>query len=194
MVHQRQHQHRYRPHDYPNIHCGMAVLYRFLGSRNFAFQLIWTRLFPYSFFFRHRIEGMFSQAPSPLVHHVNRIPASGTIKKIVYRPGLFLNAGNERASIENERCAALLDLDDGRELAFVQIAGLIARRIICEAKEGDSVKKGERYGLIRFGSRCDIYLPQGVTAQVAVGQRMIGGETVLDNLKSSEPQREASPI
>jgi len=126
--------------------------------------------------------------------HVNRIPASGTIKKLVYRPGLFLNAGNERASIENERCAALLDLDDGRELAFVQIAGLIARRIICEAKEGDCVKKGERYGLIRFGSRMDIYLPQNVTAQVAVGQRMIGGETVLADLKNSIPAREAQPV
>lgn len=126
--------------------------------------------------------------------HVNRIPAAGTIKKIVYRPGLFLNAGSERASIENERCAALLDLTDGRELAFVQIAGLIARRIICDAKEGDSVKAGERYGLIRFGSRMDIYLPKGVTAQVAVGQRAIGGETVLANLTSSESQREALPV
>ena len=126
--------------------------------------------------------------------HVNRIPASGTIKKIVYRPGLFLNAGSERATIENERCSALLDLNDGREMAFVQVAGLIARRIICDAKEGDSVQKGERYGLIRFGSRMDIYLPQGITSQVAVGQRMIGGETVLANLKSLDPQREAVPV
>lgn len=126
--------------------------------------------------------------------HVNRIPASGTIKKIVYRPGLFLNAGNERASIENERCAALLDLTDGRELAFVQIAGLIARRIICDAKEGDSVQKGERYGLIRFGSRMDIYLPKGVSAQVTIGQRAIGGETVLANLNGTEPNREATAI
>ena len=126
--------------------------------------------------------------------HVNRIPASGTIKKIVYRPGLFLNAGNERASIENERCAALLDLTDGRELAFVQIAGLIARRIICDAKEGDSVQKGQRYGLIRFGSRMDIYLPKGVTAQVAIGQRAVGGETVLANLNGTDAAREASPI
>ena len=126
--------------------------------------------------------------------HVNRIPAAGTIKKIVYRPGLFLNAGNERASIENERCAALLDLTDGRELAFVQIAGLIARRIICDAKEGDCVKAGDRYGLIRFGSRMDIYLPKGVTAQVAVGQRAIGGETILADLNGNLTQRDANPV
>lgn len=126
--------------------------------------------------------------------HVNRIPTAGTIKKLVYRPGLFLNAGNERASIENERCAALLDLADGRDLGFVQIAGLIARRIICDAKEGDVVGTGERYGLIRFGSRMDIYLPKGVTAQVAVGQKMIGGESVLADLNNAIPQREAKAI
>ncbi len=126
--------------------------------------------------------------------HVNRIPAAGTIKKIVYRPGLFLNAGNERASIENERCAALLELPDGRELGFVQIAGLIARRIICDAKEGDRVNAGDRYGLIRFGSRMDIYLPKGITSQVAIGQRMIGGETLIADLNGSLPQRDATAI
>ncbi len=126
--------------------------------------------------------------------HVNRIPIAGTIKKLVYRPGLFLNAGNERASIENERCAALLDLADGRDLGFVQIAGLIARRIICEAKEGDVVETGARYGLIRFGSRMDIYLPKGITAQVAIGQRMIGGESILADLNSVTPQREAKAV
>lgn len=127
--------------------------------------------------------------------HVNRVPASGTIKKIVYRPGLFLNAGSERASIENERCAALLDLSDGRELGFVQIAGLIARRIICDAKEGDVVQKGERYGLIRFGSRMDIYLPKGVTAQVAIGQKAVGGETILGDLTATtSTPRDAKPI
>lgn len=126
--------------------------------------------------------------------HVNRIPAAGTIKKIVYRPGLFLNAGSERASIENERCAALLDLKDGRELAFVQIAGLIARRILCDAKEGDVVNAGERYGLIRFGSRMDIYLPKGVAPQVAVGQRMIGGETVLADLNATSAARDIKAL
>lgn len=126
--------------------------------------------------------------------HVNRIPAAGTIKKIVYRPGLFLNAGSERASIENERCAALLDLKDGRELGFVQIAGLIARRILCDAKEGDVVNAGDRYGLIRFGSRMDIYLPKGVAPQVAVGQRMIGGETVLADLNGSSVARDVRAV
>jgi len=126
--------------------------------------------------------------------HVNRVPAAGTIKKIVYRPGLFLNAGNERASIENERCAALLDLKDGRELAFVQIAGLIARRIICDAKEGDSVKSGQRYGLIRFGSRMDIYIPQNVAPLVTVGQRMIGGETILADLQNTGAARESDAV
>lgn len=127
--------------------------------------------------------------------HVNRMPAAGTVKKIVYRPGLFLNAGSERATVENERCAALIDLTDGRELAVVQVAGLIARRIICDAKEGDVVQKGDRYGLIRFGSRMDIYLPQGVTSQVAVGQRAIGGETVLADLRvSTLTAREAIPV
>mgnify|MGYP000473420212 CR=1 FL=1 len=126
--------------------------------------------------------------------HVNRIPAAGTIKKIVYRPGLFLNAGSERASIENERCAALLDLKDGRELGFVQIAGLIARRILCDAKEGDVVNAGDRYGLIRFGSRMDIYLPKGVVPQVAVGQRMIGGETVLADLNGPAVARDVRAV
>ena len=126
--------------------------------------------------------------------HVNRVPSSGTIKKVVYRPGLFLNAGNERASAENERCAILLDTAHGQELAFVQVAGLIARRIICDAKEGDVVSVGERYGLIRFGSRMDIYLPSGVAPQVVVGQRAIGGETVLADLQSQSSARIANPI
>jgi phosphatidylserine decarboxylase len=95
--------------------------------------------------------------------HVNRIPVSGKIKKIVYKPGLFLNAGDDRASMQNERCSALLSLENGADFAFVQIAGLVARRIICDLKEGDDVKTGERYGLIRFGSRMDIYLPKGVS-------------------------------
>ena len=112
----------------------------------------------------------------------------------MYRPGLFLNAGSERASIENERCAALLDLKDGRELGFVQIAGLIARRILCDAKEGDVVNAGDRYGLIRFGSRMDIYLPKGVAPQVAVGQRMIGGETVLADLNGSSVARDVRAV
>lgn len=126
--------------------------------------------------------------------HVNRLPASGIIKKIVYRPGLFLNAGNERASIENERSAVLLELEDKRQIGFVQIAGLIARRIINDLKEGDEVKRGERYGLIRFGSRMDIYLPENVAPLVAVGQRAIGGETVLADLDNAGAPLSATAI
>lgn len=126
--------------------------------------------------------------------HVNRIPVSGTIQKIVYKPGLFLNAGNERASIENERCAALVLDEAHRKIGFVQIAGLIARRIICEAKEGDEVKGGERYGLIRFGSRMDIYIPKDVAPLVVVGQRAVGGETILADLNQDGPAREAQPV
>lgn len=126
--------------------------------------------------------------------HINRAPISGTVRKVVYKPGLFLNAGNDRASFENERCAALVTLPGGEELAFVQIAGLIARRIICDLKEGQDVKTGERYGLIRFGSRMDIYLPKGVAPLVCVGQRMVGGETVLADFRSTEAARDAQPI
>jgi phosphatidylserine decarboxylase len=126
--------------------------------------------------------------------HVNRVPVSGTVRKVVYKPGMFLNAGNDRASLENERCAALMTLPGGEDFAFVQIAGLIARRIICDLKEGQDVKTGERYGLIRFGSRCDIYLPKGVSPLVCVGQRVIGGETVLADMRSNEAPREAQPV
>lgn len=117
--------------------------------------------------------------------HVNRIPASGKIKKVVYRPGRFLNAGNERASIENERSAALIETTDGKNMAVVQIAGLIARRIISELKEGDDVVAGNRYGLIRFGSRLDIYLPESVLPSVAIGQRAVGGETILADKRTT---------
>lgn len=123
--------------------------------------------------------------------HIQRNPLTGLVKRVVYKPGNFLNAGNDLASIENERCAALIARPDGQHLAVVQIAGLIARRIICDLQEGQDVKGGERYGLIRFGSRVDIYLPKGVAPQVCVGQRTIGGETILADLTSREPAREA---
>ena len=126
--------------------------------------------------------------------HVNRVPVAGRIRKIVYRPGLFLNAGNERASMENERCAILLDTPDQKTVAFVQIAGLLARRIICDVREGDDVNTGERYGLIRFGSRVDIYLPKDTAIQVAVGQRVLGGETVLADLNVMGSLRQVQPI
>ncbi len=116
--------------------------------------------------------------------HVNRIPVDGTVAQIVYSPGKFLNAALDKASDENERSAVLLTLPDGRETAFVQIAGWVARRIINNLTTGQVVKRGDRYGIIRFGSRADVYLPEGVTPQVTVGQRMIGGETILADLSA----------
>ena len=111
--------------------------------------------------------------------HINRLPATGTITRIAYRHGKFLNASLDKASVDNERNALAIRLDDGRDLAVVQIAGLIARRILCFVHEGESGIAGERFGLIRFGSRTDLYLPHGVSPIVSVGQTMIGGETIL---------------
>lgn len=121
--------------------------------------------------------------------HINRVPADGAIMRTAYRPGRFVNAALDKASEDNERMAVALRLPDGRELAFVQIAGLVARRIICTLKTGQTVRAGERFGLIRFGSRADIYLPAGVAPLVVVGQRAVGGETVLADLASAEPAR-----
>ena len=114
--------------------------------------------------------------------HVNRIPADGIITRIAYRHGSFLSASLDKASDDNERNAVALRLSDGRELALVQIAGLIARRIVCDLREGDAVHAGQRFGIIRFGSRADLYLPEGVRPLVAVGQTMVGGETVIAEL------------
>lgn len=114
--------------------------------------------------------------------HVNRMPVSGTVTRIAYRAGKFLNASLDKASDDNERNALALRLADGRDIGVVQIAGLIARRILCDAHEGDTVAAGDRFGIIRFGSRTDLYLPHGVTALVSVGQTMVGGETVLAEL------------
>ena len=111
--------------------------------------------------------------------HVNRVPVDGTITKIAYRHGKFLNASLDKASVDNERNALAIRLPDGREMAVVQIAGLIARRILCDVRQGDAVRAGDRFGIIRFGSRTDIYLPEGVEPLVSVGQTMIGGETVV---------------
>jgi phosphatidylserine decarboxylase len=121
--------------------------------------------------------------------HINRVPCDGTITELAYNKGKFLNASLDKASVENERQAVRLTLDDGRHLAVVQIAGLIARRIVCELRDAQKVRGGERFGLIRFGSRTDLYLPDGISSLVAVGQRMIGGETVMADLTSAEPQR-----
>ena len=116
------------------------------------------------------------------VVHVNRVPAAGTVTRIAYRHGKFLNASLDKASDENERNALAIRLPDGREIAVVQIAGLIARRILCSVREGDAVSTGARFGIIRFGSRTDLYLPEGVRPLIAEGQRMIGGETVIAEL------------
>lgn len=121
--------------------------------------------------------------------HVNRVPADGTIVAKSYRPGTFVNAALDKASEDNERMAIRQRLPDGREIAYVQIAGLVARRIICTIGEGQTVRAGERYGLIRFGSRADLYLPEGVSPLVIVGQTMIGGETVIADLAATEPPR-----
>lgn len=111
--------------------------------------------------------------------HVNRAPIAGTIQKIAYHPGLFLSAAEEKASDDNERNALLLRTHDGQDVVVVQIAGLIARRILCGVTEGQTLTAGQRFGIIRFGSRTDLYLPEGCAPLVAVGQRMIGGETVI---------------
>lgn len=116
--------------------------------------------------------------------HVNRTPAEGVITKAVYIPGKFLNATLDKASVDNERQLLAMKTSSGKEIAFVQIAGLVARRILCFATENKSYKAGERFGLIRFGSRLDVYLPQGVEPLVCEGQTMIAGETVLANLSA----------
>jgi phosphatidylserine decarboxylase len=117
--------------------------------------------------------------------HVNRMPASGTVTRIAYRHGKFVNASMDKASDHNERNALALRLPDGQEMAIVQIAGLIARRIVCQVREGDAVIAGSRFGIIRFGSRTDLYLPEGVRPLVMEGQLMIGGETVIAELMAA---------
>lgn len=114
--------------------------------------------------------------------HINRTPIRGTIKQVVYIAGKFLNADLDKASEENERQHFLVERSDGVRIGFTQIAGLVARRIIAFVKEGDSVANGQRVGLIRFGSRVDVYLPQGTASRVIKGQRCIAGETVIAEL------------
>ncbi len=114
--------------------------------------------------------------------HVNRMPADGVVTRIAYRHGAFVSASLDKASTSNERNALAIRLTSGQEIAVVQIAGLIARRILCHVQEGDPVRTGERFGIIRFGSRTDLYLPDGLRPLVAVGQTMIGGETVIAEL------------
>jgi phosphatidylserine decarboxylase len=123
--------------------------------------------------------------------HVNRAPIAGKVTAVAYRPGKFFNASLDKASDENERNALAIEMADGRKIAVVQIAGLIARRIVCWTVAGQTLRTGERFGLIRFGSRLDVYLPEGVEPQVALGQTMIGGETVIALIGQDAPARAA---
>jgi phosphatidylserine decarboxylase len=111
--------------------------------------------------------------------HINRAPVAGTVRRVVYIPGKFLNADLDKASEENERQHVLIERPDGRPVGCTQIAGLVARRIVPFIKPGDIVAAGQRIGLIRFGSRVDVYLPHGTDAKVLLGQTVIAGETVL---------------
>ena len=121
--------------------------------------------------------------------HVNRAPIGGTLTRIAYVPGKFLSASLDKASSDNERNGLLITLPDGREVGVVQIAGLVARRILCWAQTGQQIEAGERFGLIRFGSRVDVFLPDGVAPLVAEGQRAVAGETVLADLAQATPRR-----
>ena len=123
--------------------------------------------------------------------HINRSPVAGIIRRIVYIPGKFLNADLDKASEDNERQHFLVEREDGVRIAFTQIAGLVARRILAFVGEGQRVTAGERIGLIRFGSRVDVFLPSGTGSQVLLGQRTIAGETVLGEL-GMDPQRGGS--
>ncbi len=121
--------------------------------------------------------------------HVNRVPADGEITGLAYRPGAFFNASLDKASEENERNAVRMSTADGHEIAFVQIAGLVARRIVSDLYEGQSVLAGERFGLIRFGSRVDVYLDVDHVPLVLVGQKAVAGETVLADTRGPRPER-----
>ena len=111
--------------------------------------------------------------------HVNRVPLSGSVTKVIYRPGKFLSANAEEASVENERNSVVVKNPSGTEIIFVQVAGLVARRIVSDIKEGQEVVAGQRYGIIRFGSRADLYFPENVEIKSLLGQTMVGGETII---------------
>ena len=118
--------------------------------------------------------------------HINRTPIGGTIRRVVYVSGKFLNADLDKASEENERQYILVEGPNGTRIGFTQIAGLVARRILSFVKPGDIIAPGQRVGLIRFGSRVDVFLPQGTRPRVLLGQRCLAGETVLAELGDSE--------
>ena len=115
--------------------------------------------------------------------HINRIPCEGTVEDVQYQPGLFLVASKPHATLKNEQNAVMIKTVEGAKVLCVQVAGLIARRIICWVKPKDRAVRGERYGLIRFGSRMDTYVPAGTAMRVAVGDRVKGGETILGELR-----------
>lgn len=115
--------------------------------------------------------------------HVNRAPYSGKVADVIYNKGKFISANLDKASLDNEQNAVILDIENGKRIMFVQIAGLIARRIVCYLKPGDFVEKGRRMGLIRFGSRVDVYLPAGSILNVKIGDKVRAGETILGRLK-----------
>jgi phosphatidylserine decarboxylase len=121
--------------------------------------------------------------------HINRSPVAGRIERIVYRAGKFLSADLDKASEDNERNALVIAATAGQRIAVVQIAGLIARRIVSFAREGEAIGAGQRIGMIRFGSRVDVYLPEGTRALAAEGQTAIAGETVLADLKAADAGR-----
>ena len=122
--------------------------------------------------------------------HVNRSPIAGKVMEINYRPGKFFNASLDKASVDNERNSLVLQIPDGRQIVVVQIAGLVARRIVSFVKPKQTLRIGQRFGLIRFGSRVDIYLPTGVQPLVCIGQTMVSGETVIADLNSKELARD----
>jgi phosphatidylserine decarboxylase len=120
--------------------------------------------------------------------HVNRAPVEGRVLRVSYRPGVFLSADLDKASEDNERNGLVIDSPAGR-FGVVQIAGLVARRIVCFTQEGARLGAGDRFGLIRFGSRVDVYLPDGVGVVIGLGSRCVGGETVIALTGADEPQR-----
>ena len=118
--------------------------------------------------------------------HINRVPCSGRIFDVIYNKGKFISANMEKASLENEQNAVVLEMPSGGKILFVQIAGLIARRIVCWIKKGESVEIGQRFGLIRFGSRVDVYLPGDAEVKVTMGQKVKGGESILAILNETK--------
>jgi len=122
--------------------------------------------------------------------HVTRAPIAGRVVALRYTKGRFVNASREQASLNNERMAIRLAPPEGPEIAYVQVAGLVARRIVCDLSEGQRVAAGQRMGIIRFGSRVDVYCPPPYVPMVAAGQRMIGGETILADRLAQEPPRQ----